>query len=196
MPSTGPAVILADDVRPPDLMEHLDRHRLGVRDLVVERGAVLFRGFEVGSAARFHAVARAFMPELVSYVHGNSPRRRVTDRVYTSTEYPSEYPITLHNELSYTKSPPSYLMFCCLVPAAVGGETLMADGRRLLEEVTRQVRTCFLARTIRYTQNLPDGAGFGKSWQDTFETEDAEQVMRLLREGGAEFVWKPDGGCG
>ena len=51
----------------------------------------------------------------------------------------------------------------------------------------------FRAGRLRYVQNLHAGVGLGKSWRDTFETQDAAQVEALLRERGAEFAWRPDG---
>ena len=39
------------------------------------------------------------LPNRLAYVHGNSPRTKVGRHVYTSTEYPQEYTISMHNEM-------------------------------------------------------------------------------------------------
>ncbi|MFD0394715.1 hypothetical protein ACFQ3Z_29985 [Streptomyces nogalater] len=48
---------------------------------------------------------------------------------------------------------------------------------------------------MRYTQNLHDGHGFGKSWQETFEAADRAEVERYLAGmPGTAWEWKRDGG--
>src|SRR5579864_7273285 len=60
-----------------------------------EHGGVLFRGFTVQTVDEFQHVARQALPALKPYVEGQSPRKKVGDNVYTSTEFPAPYRITL-----------------------------------------------------------------------------------------------------
>jgi alpha-ketoglutarate-dependent taurine dioxygenase len=41
--------------------------------------------------------------------------------------------------------------------------------------------------------NLHGGVGFGKSWQDTFETSQRADVERYAQASGVELHWKEDG---
>jgi alpha-ketoglutarate-dependent taurine dioxygenase len=156
-------------------------------------GAVLLRGFTVAGAPAFQDVVRGLAPRLVNYAGGDSPRHAVTDKVYTSTVYPPALPIPLHNEMSYTRDYPALIAFYCEVAPAVDGETPLADCRAVLRALPAAVVERFRAGRLRYVQNLHAGIGLGKSWRDTFETQDAAQVEALLRECGAEFAWRPDG---
>ena len=161
-------------------------------------GAVLLRGFGVESAQEFHDVVAAIEPRLLSYVGGDSPRKAVADRIYTSTEFPPELEIGLHNELSYTRSWPDRIFFCCLVVADSGGETQIADGRKVLDQMEPTVRDRFAEKGVLYRQHLRDGngeAGPGKSWQETFETAERNEVERICRGQGMEFEWTRRGLC-
>src|ERR1700761_7310895 len=64
-------------------------------------GAVLFRGFDIPDEQAFAHIVKTIGGEVSNYVDGNSPRTKLSSGVYTSTEYPAEYFISLHNELSY-----------------------------------------------------------------------------------------------
>jgi alpha-ketoglutarate-dependent taurine dioxygenase len=157
-----------------------------------DSGAVLIRGFVITSAVEFRAVCAAICPELRNYAGGDSPRTGVADQVYTSTEYPAHLEVFLHNELSYAGWSPNRLFFCCLVPAEVGGETHLADGRDICARLDPSVRGRFEARGITYLQHLwdaDDTPGVGKSWQETFETDDRSCVESYLRDAVMDFEW-------
>lgn len=152
-------------------------------------GAVLVRGLGLDSPEAFHAVVEKFGEPWQSYRGGNTPRTTVSDGVFTSTEYPAEYPISQHNELSYAAAWPERLFFCCLVAATSGGATPVTDGRAVLADLDPGVLERFTS--VVYRQFLHGGHGFGKSWQDTFETTDRSAVEDALR--GADFGWTDDG---
>lgn len=158
-------------------------------------GAVLFRGFAVDGPDAFRAVAQAIRPDLASYAGGDSPRSAMGDGVYTSTEYPPNMEIGLHNELSYTGRWPERLFFCCITAAALGGETPIADSRAVCRLMDPAVRDRFAERGVLYLQHLRDESvpGPDKSWQATFETTDRDDVERLCRERGMDYRWTERG---
>ncbi|MFD9942352.1 TauD/TfdA family dioxygenase [Nonomuraea sp. NPDC059023] len=162
-------------------------------ELLREHGAVLLRGLGVSSAGEFHQVVREFGEPFTTYRHGNSPREAVHEGVWTSTEYPAEYRISLHNELSQAALWPERLFFCCLDAADTGGATPISDGRALLATLDPEVRERFTTRGVTYLQNLHGGFGLGKSWQDTYETADRAEVESVLRAAGARFTWSDEG---
>jgi len=155
--------------------------------LLVREKAVVFRGFRVAADA-LEPILDALLPNRLAYVHGNSPRTKVGDNVYTSTEYPPQYTISMHNEMSYSHRWPARLLFFCDRAAESGGATPVVDGVAWLESLDGEIRDAF-AQGVRYTQNLHGGKGFGKSWQDTFETDDHDAVDRFLDGSDASWTW-------
>ena len=155
-------------------------------------GVLLIRGFSVYTAQSFREVCAAICPSLRNYTGGDSPRTGIVDKVYTSTEYSAELEVLLHNELSYAGWSPDRVFFGCLQPSETGGETHLADGRRLYRMLDDGVRSRFEERGVTYLQHLwdVDGApGVGKSWQETFETTEKKQAEKYLEKSGMAFEW-------
>jgi acyl transferase domain-containing protein/alpha-ketoglutarate-dependent taurine dioxygenase/acyl carrier protein len=176
-----------------DLVSWAETHRDLIEAEVLKHGGILFRGFPVPTAEVFEQFSRVVAPELINYVEGSSPRVMVTDRVYTSTEYPPEYFVSMHNELSYAHRWPSKLLFFCLVEPRDGGATPIADSRRVLAELPQSLREKFTEKGVMYVRKLRRGKGAGLSWQTVFETDDTSVIESYCREGDIEFRWEADG---
>ncbi|MEU1779376.1 TauD/TfdA family dioxygenase [Streptomyces abikoensis] len=166
--------------------------RFDVADGLLHEKALVFRGFGVEPAS-LDPILDLLLPNRLAYVQGNSPRTKVGKNVYTSTEYPAEYPISMHNELSYAHQWPARLVFFCEQAAATGGGTPIVDSAAVLEALDPEVRAAF-SGGVRYTQNLHGGRGFGKSWQETFETDSRDEVETYLASTGATWEWNASGG--
>jgi alpha-ketoglutarate-dependent taurine dioxygenase len=165
--------------------------RVDVDAALAARGAVLFRGFPIGSAEGFERFARAITPALVDYEFGSTPRSRIHGRIYTSTEYPAHQPIPLHNEQSYTTEWPLKIWFHCVQPAAEGGQTTLADSRAVYLQIPARIREVFEARRVLYVRNY--GGGLDLPWQKVFGTEDRGEVERFCRRAGIAYEWRADG---
>ena len=176
---------------PEGLLRHLADGGAPLEERLTEAKALVFRGFGLRPDA-LEPIMNFLLPNRLAYVHGNSPRTKVGANLYTSTEYPPEFVISMHNELSYAAKWPTRLMFFCEQAAETGGATPVVDGTLWLDSLDAEVSAAFAAG-LRYTQNLHDGYGLGKSWQDTFETGDRAEVERFLAGTQAEWTWKPDG---
>src|SRR5688572_17781259 len=92
------ATALGIDPNPAALVGHL-RGDTGLGELLTREKALVFRGFGI-SEGELDEVFDLLLPNRLAYVHGNSPRTKVGQNVYTSTEYPPEYTISMHNEMS------------------------------------------------------------------------------------------------
>ncbi|MFF0745878.1 TauD/TfdA family dioxygenase [Streptomyces sp. NPDC004111] len=188
----SPREITGAEAQGRDLADHLTELGAdGLTDLLTEHKALVFRGFGV-TPTSIEPVLDQLLPNRLPYVHGNSPRTRVRGNLYTSTEYPQRFTISMHNELNYAHRWPARLAFYCETAAESGGATPVVDGALWLESLDAEVREAF-ADGIRYVQNLHDGYGLGKSWMDTFETDDKAEVERFLAASEAEWEWGPDG---
>lgn len=165
-----------------------------LQNKLLEHGALLFRGYSVDSPKKFGQFVRSFSGnKLLNYIGGASPRIELGGGVYTSTEYPSQYALSLHNELSYSDKFPEHVYFCCLIASKTGGETPLADSRRILKNIDREVVNQFKKRQIRYDRNLYGNAGSGFSWQDAFETGDKSIIENYLNQANINFTWRDDG---
>ncbi|WP_049569161.1 TauD/TfdA family dioxygenase [Nonomuraea sp. SBT364] len=151
---------------------------------------LLLRGFALGGKHDLPRLLRRLDLEPMSYVGGNSPRTQLGGNVYTSTEFPPSADITLHQELSYEREVPDLLFFLCGRPAREGGATPLCDARELLESLPAGLVREFEERGLRYVQRLPADAGLGKSWRETFETDDRDTCAKLLDGRDVEHSWE------
>ena len=164
------------------------------RDFIKQRlhrhGGILFRGFNLSSVDEFELLLRAVAGELLEYSYRSTPRTQVSGRIYTSTEYPAHQTIPLHNEMSYTRQWPMILGFFCVEVAPAGGETPIADSRRVFNLIDPAVRERFARKQVMYVRNY--GEALDLSWQNVFQTEDREEVEAYCRSSEIEFEWKSD----
>ena len=166
-----------------ELLAWIAANKSWIDKSLLKYGGLLFRGFPVKEADEFEQIIRLLEPELLPYTEGQSQRSKVLSNIYTSTEYPPDQDITLHNELSYIANPPRRLFFYCHIEPPEGGETPITDCRRAYETMDPSVRDRFVERQIRYVKNMHGGKGFGKSWQEHFETSDRDEVETYLKAG-------------
>ena len=151
-------------------------------------GAILFRGFGVRTPEEFERVALALSGSLMQYSFRSTQRSEVGGQVYTSTEYPADQTIPMHNEMSYTSTWPRKIWFFCLRPAERGGETPFADSRQVFARISPAVRRQFADRGVLYVRNY--GGGLDLPWENVFQTADRPAVERFCREAGIECEWK------
>ncbi|KGW21299.1 taurine catabolism dioxygenase TauD, TfdA family protein [Burkholderia pseudomallei MSHR2451] len=174
------------------LRDYLADDAEGVARLLREHGGVLFRGFGLNGADDFRAITECLGAKPFGYVGGDSPRSRVAPGVYTSTDHPASERISLHNEMSYLPAYPRRLFFYCLVPAASGGQTPLAHGGDVLRAVPADIVERLSRNRINYVRNFP-AVRLGKSWQDTYQTNDRAEVERIAAEQGSTCAWLPQG---
>lgn len=159
-----------------------------VQEKLLQHGGLLFRGFGVDEPRQLEAFIHAVSGEALEYRERSSPRSSVAGRIYTSTDYPPSYPIFLHNENSYQAVWPLKIFFCCKVAAASGGETPIADCRRVLTAIEPRVRERFVEKGWMVMRNFGDG--FGLDWRTVFQTEDRAAIEEHCRKNGIEVEWK------
>jgi len=187
-----PGGVLPLVVRPGMPGMELTRWAAANRDYIhrtlTEAGGILFRGFAVGGVDAFREVVHAVGGELEQYTYRSTPRTEVGNGVYTSTEYPADKFIPMHNEHSYARSWPMKLFFYCEVPAAEGGMTPIADSHLVYERIPVEVRERFARHGVTYVRNY--GEGVDLPWQEVFNTSDRAEVEAFCREQGIEVEWK------
>jgi hypothetical protein len=172
-----------------DLAAWLSDNRAVARSWQRAVGGVLFRGFDLSGVDELEAVVRAFSREdLAVYRDATTPRSVIRGNVYTSTDYPADQDIFLHSELAYSKTWPMNLFFFCEIPAEEGGETPIADTRKILQRIDPQVRERFRRRKVLYMRNY--GEGLGIDWRTVFKTDRRAEVEAFCSASGITFEWR------
>ncbi|WP_405363432.1 TauD/TfdA family dioxygenase [Kitasatospora sp. NBC_00085] len=184
--------VLAADAPGTPVADVLPAARPLIRRRLLEHGAVLLRGFEVGGVDGFAGVVRAVSGEPLAYAERSSPRSTIKGQVYTSTDYPPAEEIFLHNENSYQADWPLTLFFSCVRPPDTLGATPLADTRRIHRSIDPAVREEFAARGWMVVRNFTDG--FGVPWQQAFNTDDRAEVERYCARNGIEPRWTGENG--
>jgi len=164
----------------PVLAKHLLKH-----------GAILLRGFGLNRPEQFRQLVESVSGEALPYRERSSPRSRVIENIYTSTDYPSDQSIFPHNEHSYAITFPRKLFFWCEIAAQQGGETPLADTRRILARIDPKVVDRFREKGWLYVRNYTPH--FGLSWQTAFQTDDRARVETYCRDAAIECEWTADG---
>lgn len=169
-----------------DLVGWVARNRDELRARLYEHGAVLLRS---RGGHDFSSVVRAFTDSLVDYRGGAAIRSRVDSTTYTASEYPAELEIRLHSEFCYSNDWPMLLFFhCARIAPGHGGQTPIADNRKILAEMPEDVRCQFAERRLTYMR----GYGFNRTWQRSYETESREDVEALCAAEGRRCEWIGD----
>ena len=187
-PEKTPPLVMEPALAGVDLLSWAGGQREFLNSCLLKDGAILFRNFELKSASEFEELIRSLSGELLEYHDRSTPRRPVSNNIYTSTEYPSDQSIELHNECSYAHAWPMRIFFHCVSPAERGGETPIADCRKVLERISPQTRKHFMEKKVMYVRNFD--AGYGASWQSVLGTEDRAAVEEYFRINRVEYEWQ------
>lgn len=177
-----------------EFIDYYKKNEQIIEQELLNHGAIKFKNIRIDSMNDFQKITSGISEKFGGYVDGNSPRTKLSGTVYTSTEYDKSQKITMHNELSYSAIWPGKLFLSCLIPAQMGGETLLADSRQILKEMPEAIVSEIRDKGIHYIRNLHGGMGMGPSWQHTFETENREELEKHCENLGIDYEWKDDGG--
>lgn len=168
----------------------IDANRDLIQDKLQKFGGILFRGFHIESVLDFESVVKTFGDDLLDYNERSSPRHKVEGKVYTSTDHPADQRIHFHNELAYSKNWPLEIFFYCDIQPGKGGETPVADSRKVYLNLSEETRKMFEEKGVLYQRYL--GSGLGLSWQEVFQTENKDEVEAYCKDSGIELEWIDD----
>lgn len=164
---------------------HLDNY-------LVKYGGILLRNFGIYSVSGFNKVVQLISPNLLDYVYRSTPRTKLGGKIYTATEYPADKSIPMHNENSYSKLWPEKIFFFSVIVASEGGETPIADSRRVYKRIDNSIREKFEQKGILYVRNYT-AEGIDLSWQEVFQTDQKEIVNKYCQDHDIKFQWNQAG---
>lgn len=169
--------------------------------LLAEAGAVVLRGFPIRTTDDFMLVTKHLPPLDLGYAGGNAPREAVKGSVMESTRADSSVLLYLHQEMAYLPQFPNKLAFWCHVPSETGGETIIADMRRLQQRIPQHVFEKVRDLGVRYVRNFrsperPTGGkvldDFHPTWLQSFKTDDRDEINAICESRGVQYEWQPD----
>lgn len=172
------------------LVEWVRTNKKEFEEDLAKYGAILFRGFKIKTAEDFNNFMKCFNTEALPYMFRSSPREELNKsikNIYLSTSYPSDRQINMHNESSYSRVWGKKIVFCCIQPAAEGGETPIADSRKVLQDISPGLVDKFKTRGVKYRRNLI--ANIGMPWQEVFQTEDKSVVESTCRKNNIDYTF-------
>ena len=182
-------VDLPQDVKSEIILESTKKH-----------GCTRIQNLHFQEASELETYLQTFPLQFQDYRFGQSPRTKKSPSVYTTTEYPAKALILPHHELSYSSHPPRFLFFYCQKPASEGGETTLVDGVEFYQILrTDSLFDPIFKYGLQYQKTMPSKEnantviGFGKSWQEHFETEDKAEVEFYLNTNDIQWKWLSDG---
>lgn len=162
-----------------------------IEEKLLKHGGILFRNFNIQSLSEFNKFVQILCPSLLDYIYRSTPRTKLGGKIYSATEYPRDRTIPLHNENSYTKSWPQKIIFYSAVVASQGGETPVADSRRIYQKINPCIRKKFEEKGIMYVRNYTKGIDL--SWQEVFQTENKKEVEEFCQLNQISFKWNTVG---
>lgn len=173
-----------------DLTNWVKSNTAFLQTQLYQHGAILFRDFALRTQEDFSNYLTGIEAPLVNYMEGATPRAELGSHIYTSTLFPADQTIAQHNELSYTRTWPMLIWFFCVTPAEQGGETPLADMRKVLQRISATTREQFERRGWMLARNFVPG--FGLPWQTSFRSQTKEEVEKYFRESWIDWEWRAD----
>jgi alpha-ketoglutarate-dependent taurine dioxygenase len=202
MSSSSPASLLDVELRPGsppvlrtdaqgDAAAWAAEYRDALRAAVVEHGSVLVRGLGLRDADEVGRVFGRLTTGLMTEREAFAPRQPMAGGAYSSTPWPANQPMCMHNELSYALEFPGLLLFACLTAPTSGGVTGVADGPTVLEALPADLVERFEREGWLLVRSFNDE--IGASVAEAFGTDDRTAVEEYCRTHAIEFTWQPDG---
>ncbi|MEH2121097.1 MAG: TauD/TfdA family dioxygenase [Nostoc sp.] len=155
---------------------------------LLQHGGILFRNFPISDTEGFQHFLKSISKELIEYSYRSTSRSQVSGKIYTSTEYPAEQSIPLHNEMAYCHNWPMKIWFFCLEAAEHGGETPIADSQKVFQGIDLKIKEQFIQKKVMYVRNY--GQGLDLKWENVFQTSNKSEVESYCCSAGIEFEWK------
>lgn len=162
-----------------------------LRRVLDDQGTVLIRGLPVNSETDFGRIRDAVIRQRAQYQEQATPRTDFGDDIYSSTDFPADQRILLHNENSYTLTFPGLLLFGCLEPPDDGGATPVADCRKILQAIPADLAYRFRKAGWALVRNYTDYFGLG--WRKAFGTDEPGDVLRYCAGNKIGATWETGG---
>lgn len=172
----------------------LDWYKSGPNEydlLLNKNGGSLFRGFHISDVTAFDSLLQQLPECRLAYIDGNSPRDKVFQIL---TRQQIFHPNILFQCITSYRAFITGLrssIFVVLSPEC-NGYTLIADCRKLLNDLDSTTVEEFSKRKVMYTILLHGGWRVALSWQETFEVQAKFDLESYGDNNQIEYIWRKD----
>jgi len=153
-------------------------------------GGLLFRGFDIDSPEKFEVIAKAIEPNLCkTHDFDDGARTWLTDYIYEASLgsiIKDQIPLSFHNEDAFVPYVPSTIMLCALEPSAYGGETLLADCRKVFQSFPKDLQEKFLGFSVKSSFSMEDSIFL----VNTHLPKNVKAIQHLAQKYGATNVYR------
>jgi len=189
-PGKSLPLLVRPNVRGLELGEWVSNNFDELNKMLYSAGAVVFRGFDLQTDEDFAAFMDSLPQDRLPYFEGSTPRKEISEKVYTSTLHPPDQTIALHSEYSSSTKFPMKVWFFCTQEPDTGGETPIADARKILQRIDPEVRARFEKHGWMLIRNYGDGLGL--PWKRAFAIDNREDLEAYTASVQIEVRWKDE----
>lgn len=176
------------DNSPECLRKWIVDNNLFLQEQLAQCGGVFFKGFKVESASDFENVLQAMEQDLSDkHIFDGAVSFKRTDfvsEVASPTIKKMLSPLSLHNEDSFVAEVPDKIMFCSLKSAPWGGESLIADCRKVYQDLPKKVQKKYKSQKLKSTLLLEDRLFLANS----LIPKNLQEIKKFAVAHGAENV--------
>ena len=90
----------------------------------------------------------------------SDPRSKIKGKVYSPTEISPQVEIPIHNEMSYASKFPQNLWFYSNIVAKKGGQTTIANSKKIYDQIDAKIKKDFEKIKIMYIRRYVLWFGF------------------------------------
>jgi len=172
-----------------DLVAWVENNVDFLEQALLTGGAVLFRGFGPVSVDSIERFADAVFTTRIPYEFPLTPRRKISDFIYDASLIPPEQYLGLHSECCIQRDWPMNIVFGCVSPAESGGETPLADNRKVHDRIPTEIRDRFARLGVMYEWNISN------AWlSGVFGTAHPSSIEEYCDQNEYQFKWNDQGG--
>ncbi len=148
------------DNSPEFLQKWILNHKDFVEEEITKSGGMLFEGFKIKKGGDFERVGFAIDKKLTDKhifdgAVGTKRTQYVTD-VASPDLKNVPHPLSMHNEDSFVAKVAPKIMFCSLTSAPWGGESLVADCRKVYQNLPKSIQEKYRGKKLKSTLILED----------------------------------------
>ncbi|KTD79236.1 TauD/TfdA family dioxygenase [Legionella waltersii] len=168
------------------------------KNTLLEYGGILFRGFKVDNLDKFaEIISSCSLGQAYKYELCAAKRTYLREGITASLNIN----IPMHNEKSYAADFPTHVYLNCLQAPQEGGETPLANGRKIWLSLPENLQNKLQSKGILYRRHYY-GLGIwykflrwicedtaALSWPSQFETNNPKRVEQITKERQESFKW-------